>query len=129
MSNSGSTEVLRVSILSLDGVQYTTSKNGISAAAAQQKVNISACVGFRSTKSIAVPSSQYTTLFDNDRSSDSNILVVYSDEVVVPCADRGSNVELQWNNKQKQIEMHQLMQIKHIMQFTLNLWVKRWYHI
>ena len=75
MANNNSTEVLRVSILSLDDVQYTISKNGLSeAAAAQQKVNISACVGFRSSttlpKSIAVPCSQYTTLFDNDSSDD-----------------------------------------------------------
>jgi len=38
MANNLSTEVLRVSILSLDGIQYNTSKNGVSAAAAQQKV-------------------------------------------------------------------------------------------
>ena len=107
MANNNSTEVLRVSILSLDGVQYTTSKNGVSAAAAQHKVNISACVGFRSStiqyKYIAVPSSQYTKLFDNDGSVDNNILAVYSDEVSVPCTDRRhTTVELQWKNKQKQ---------------------------
>ena len=104
MANNSSTEVLRVSILSLDGVQCSTSDNGVSeAAAAQQKVNISACVGFRTTTlslSFGVASSsQYTTLFDNDSSYD-NILAVYSDELVVPC-DRSTNVELQWNNKQK----------------------------
>jgi len=104
MANNSSTEVLRVSILSLDGVQCSTSDNGVSeAAAAQQKVNISACVGFRTTTlslSFGVASSsQYTTLFDNDSSYD-NILAVYSDELVVPC-DRSTNVELHWNNKQK----------------------------
>ena len=47
-NNSSSTEVLRVYILSLNGVQCTTSKDGVSAAATDvQKVNISACVGFR----------------------------------------------------------------------------------
>ena len=102
-----STEVLRVSIISLDGVQYHTKSNdGVLAAAAEvQKVNISACVGFRSsipTKSIAVPSSQYTTLFDNDDSNDNNILAVYSDEISVPCNDRRhTDVKLHWNNKQK----------------------------
>ena len=104
MTNNSSIELLRVSILSLDGVQYTTSKNGVSAAAAQQKVIISACVGFRSStitpKCIAVPSSQYTTLFDSD-SSDHNMLVVYSDELIIPCTDRSMNVKLHWNNKQK----------------------------
>jgi len=105
MANNLNTEVLRVSILSLDGVQYTTIKDGVSAAVAEvQKVNTSACVGFLlstiSPKSIA-SSPQYTTLFDNDRSSDTNILAVYSDEVSVPCTDRGhTNVKLHWNNKQ-----------------------------
>jgi len=107
MANNLNTEVLKVSILSLDGVQYTTSINGESAAAAEvQKVNISACVGFRSStiqhKSIAVPSPQYSTLFDNNDNSDSNILAVYSDEVLVPCNDRGhTNIELHWNSIQK----------------------------
>ena len=106
MASNSSTEVIRVTILSVNGVQYTTNKNGVSAAAAEvQKVNISACVGFRSStispKCIAVPSSQYSTLFDNDSSSDTNILAVYSDEVVVPC-DRSTNVKLHWNNIQKQ---------------------------
>ena len=108
VANNSSIELLRVSILSLDGIQYTTSKDGVPAAATQQKVNISACVGFRSStishKSIAVPCSQYTTLFDSNDNSDHNTLVVYSDELVIPCTDRrrrNTNVELHWNNKQK----------------------------
>jgi len=95
MASNSSTEVLRVSILSLDGAQCSTRDNGV--------FNISACVGFRTTTlslSFGVASSsQYTTLFDNDSSYD-NILAVYSDELVVPC-DRSTNVELHWNNKQK----------------------------
>ena len=105
MASNSSTEVLRVSILSLDGVRYTTSKDGVSAAAQQQhKVSISACVSFRSSttqpKSIAAPSSQYTTLFDND-GSDHNMLAVYSDEISVLCNSRHTNVELQWDSKDK----------------------------
>ena len=115
-------DLLRVSILSLKGVQCSSSSSSSSSSCSSRRSNtkrkkkvhhekqiISACVGFRSSslppESLVVPSSQYSTVFlhADDGWGEGPILSVYSEDVALPTCreDRNDNrsetIELLWN--------------------------------
>ena len=110
-------DLLRVSILSLKGVQCSSSSSCSSRRSntkRKKKVHhekqiISACVGFQSSslppESLVVPSSQYSTVFlhadDGWGEGGNNILSVNSEDVALPTCreDRNetSEIELHWS--------------------------------
>ena len=111
-------DLLRVSILSLKGVQCSSSSSCSSRRSntkRKKKVHhekqiISACVGFQSSslppESLVVPSSQYSTVFLRTSEEDTgkktqDILSVYSEDVALPTCreDRNetSEIELHWS--------------------------------
>ena len=122
-ASSSMVDLLRVSILSLKGVQCSSSSSCSSRRSntkRKKKVHhekqiISACVGFQSSslppESLVVPSSQYSTVFlhadDGWGEGGNNILSVYSDHVALPTCreDRNDNrsetIELLWNGCDK----------------------------